>query len=182
MRVQIGPCTLELAIGDVTQQEVDAVVNAANSALAGGGGVDGAIHRAGGPSIMAETAEKCPDGCPTGQAVITGAGSLKAAYVIHAVGPVWSGGQRGEPDLLAAAYRNSLQVAVDNACQSVAFPSLSTGAYRYPVDAAARTALHAVVAFMLEHEKPALARLVLFSPGIYGAYAAALEELLANEA
>src|SRR6185436_9114759 len=96
--------SLELVLGDITQQEVDAIVNAANSRLAGGGGVDGAIHRAGGPSIMEETRRRYPDGCPTGSAVITGAGKLPAKHVVHAVGPVWSGGRRGEAELLASAY------------------------------------------------------------------------------
>src|SRR5436853_163208 len=97
----------ELLLGDITEQEVDAIVNAANSRLAGGGGVDGAIHRAGGPAIMEETRRRYPDGCPTGSAVITAAGKLRAKYVIHAVGPVWSGGMRGEEGLLASAYRTS---------------------------------------------------------------------------
>lgn len=177
MQVTVGACTLELVVGDVTKQETDAIVNAANSRLAGGGGVDGAIHRGGGPSIMAETDEKYPDGCPTGDAVITGAGDLPAAYVVHAVGPVWNGGQHGEEQQLASAYRRSLEVAVENRCQSIAFPSLSTGAYRYPVDLAARTALRTVLAFLREQDKPALVRFVLFDQGTYGAFAAALEEL-----
>jgi O-acetyl-ADP-ribose deacetylase (regulator of RNase III) len=174
MQTAIGPCTLELTNGDITEQETDAVVNAANSRLAGGGGVDGAIHRAGGPAIMAETDGKYPDGCPTGSAVITGAGNLKAAYVIHAVGPVWSGGQKGEPDKLASAYRRCLELAAENECSSIAFPSLSTGAYRYPVDLAARNALRSVIDFLKQHEKPRLVRFVLFDSATY---AAALEEL-----
>ena len=177
MRVEINQAVLELARGDVTVQEVDAVVNAANSHLAGGGGVDGAIHRRGGPSIMAETDRKYPDGCPTGSAVVSGGGDLPAEHVIHAVGPVWRGGGTGEAQLLAGAYRRCLELAVENGCQSVAFPSLSTGAYGYPTDQAARVALSTAIRFLQEHGKPELVRFVLFTEGAYGAFAAALEEL-----
>jgi O-acetyl-ADP-ribose deacetylase (regulator of RNase III) len=177
MQVQINGLRLELHQGDVTLEEVDAIVNAANSSLAGGGGVDGAIHRGGGPEIMAETDAKYPDGCPTGSAVISGAGRLKAKHVIHAVGPVWSGGQRGEADLLAGAYRRSLELALEHGCRSVAFPALSTGAYRFPMDQAARIALRTAMAFLRENGKPELIRFVLFDAGAYGAFSAALEEL-----
>jgi O-acetyl-ADP-ribose deacetylase (regulator of RNase III) len=170
--LQIGNCRLELVRGDITQQHVDAIVNAANSALAGGGGVDGAIHRAGGPSIMRECREI--GGCPTGSAVVTGAGNLRARYVIHAVGPIWYDGEEGEAILLAEAYRHSLQQAVERNCASVAFPSLSTGAYRYPVDLAARVALGAVDEFMREQGKPELVRFVLFDEGTLEAYRQAL--------
>src|SRR6478736_8906100 len=118
MRWTIGNSVIELVQGDITLQAVDAIVNAANSRLAGGGGVDGAIHRRGGPTIMQETDKRYPDGCPTGSAVITSAGDLAAKYVIHAVGPVWSGGQRGEAELLAAAFRRSLELAVEHGCTS----------------------------------------------------------------
>jgi O-acetyl-ADP-ribose deacetylase (regulator of RNase III) len=126
MHVVVEGSRLELVQGDVTRQDVDAVVNAANSGLRGGGGVDGAIHRAGGPAIM----EECRRlrGCPTGSAVITTGGRLPARHVIHAVGPRWSGGDRGEADLLAGAYRASLQLATENGLRTVAFPSISTGA------------------------------------------------------
>ena len=177
MQVQINGQTLELHEGDVTLQEVDAIVNAANSRLAGGGGVDGAIHRRGGPQIMAETDQKYPQGCPTGSAVISAAGNLPAKHVIHAVGPVWGGGSRGEAELLAGAYRRCLELAVENGCRSIAFPSLSTGAYRYPIDRAARIALGTAIEFLQEHGKPERVRFVLFGPGAYGAFAAALEEL-----
>ncbi len=156
-------------------QEVDAVVNAANSQLAGGGGVDGAIHRRGGPEIMAETDRRYPAGCPTGSAVITSAGNLPAKYVIHAVGPVWRGGNAGEGELLAGAFRRSLELAVENACRSIALPALSTGAYGYPMDHACRIALATVVSFLEERGKLDLVRFVLFGPGAYGAFAAALE-------
>jgi len=119
-----------VVLGDIAAQETDAIVNAANPRLAGGGGVDGAIHRAGGPAILAETRRRYPNGCPTGSAVISGGGLLRTKYVIHAVGPVWSGGGNGEAELLASAYRTSLDLAAEHACRSVALPALSTGAYR----------------------------------------------------
>lgn len=180
MQVRINDQTLELVQGDITLQEVDAIVNAANSRLAGGGGVDGAVHRRGGPTIMAETDAKYPDGCATGSAVISAAGALPARYVIHAVGPVWRGGGRGEEERLAGAYRRSLELAADNGCASIALPALSTGVYGYPMDRAARVALSTVIAFLREHGRPELVRFVLFDAGAYGAFAAALEELLAQ--
>ena len=165
---------LELVQRDITLQQVDAIVNAANRWLAGGGGVDGAIHRRGGPSIMEETRRRYPEGCPTGHAVITAAGELPSRFVIHAVGPVWRGGNNGEPALLASAYRHCLALAVANDCRSIAFPSLSTGAYRYPVSRAARTALSAVIEFLEEREAPERVRFVLFDEATYRAYAGAL--------
>lgn len=171
MQVQIGSCTLELVTGDITQQATDAIVNAANSRLAGGGG----------PSIMAETRQNYPQGCPTGGAVITGAGNLPARYVIHAVGPIWGGGQQDEASLLASAYRRSLEVAVAHDCHSVAFPSLSTGAYGYPVDQAAQTALHTVLAFLREHTQPELVRFVLFDARARKTFAAVLNTIQTNQ-
>jgi O-acetyl-ADP-ribose deacetylase (regulator of RNase III) len=180
MQVHIGSCVLELTTGDITRQSTDAIVNAANRQLAGGGGVDGAIHRAGGPSIMAETRQRYPQGCAIGDAVMTGAGQLPARYVIHAVGPIWRGGQHREAVLLASAYQQSLSVAVAQPCHSVAFPSLSTGAYGYPVALAAHTALSTVLAFLRAHQQPSCVRFVLFDHGTYTAYATALEELAAS--
>ena len=177
MRVVVNGQTLELHQGDIAQQHLDAIVNAANSRLIGGGGVDGAIHRRGGPAIMADTDAKYPDGCPAGSAVISTAGNLPAKYVIHAVGPVWNGGQRGECELLAGAYRRSLELAVENGCHSIALPALSTGAYRYPMDQAARIALGTTIDFLKEHGRPQLVRFVLFDAGAYGAFSAALEDL-----
>ena len=142
--LRVGNTRLTLVQGDITVQHVDAIVNAANAALQGGGGVDGAIHRAGGPDIMAECRQI--GGCPTGQAVRTTAGRLPAHHLIHTVGPVWSGGSAGEPDLLASAYRRSLQLAAAHGARTVAFPSISTGVYGYPKDTAAETALDAVTA------------------------------------
>ncbi|HEX3869597.1 MAG TPA: O-acetyl-ADP-ribose deacetylase [Pirellulales bacterium] len=177
MRVTINGRTLELHQGDITDQEVDAIVNAANSSLAGGGGVDGAIHRRGGPDIMCETDRRYPEGCPTGSAVISGAGKLAARHVIHAVGPVWRGGQHGEAESLAGAYRRSLELAAEHDCKSIAMPALSTGVYGYPLDLAARVALRTVRDFLASQERPELARFVLFGPAAYGAFAAALEEI-----
>jgi O-acetyl-ADP-ribose deacetylase len=169
--------TIELTLGDITQQDVDAIVNAANSRLAGGGGVDGAIHRAAGPSVMAETERRYPDGCPTGSAVITAAGNLQARHVIHAVGPVWSGGNRNEETLLASAYQTSLELADSHDCRSVAFPALSAGAYRYPLDAAARVAVNVAGNFLhdLTDDRPLqLVRFVLFSSDVLSGFEAAL--------
>jgi O-acetyl-ADP-ribose deacetylase (regulator of RNase III) len=178
MATTINGRILELVLGDITAQEVDAIVNAANSALAGGGGVDGAIHRAGGPAIMEETRRLYPDGCPTGSAVITGAGKLPAKYVIHAVGPMWRGGNAGEEQLLASAYRRSLEHAAEHACRSVALPALSTGAYRYPLDAAARVAINTAADFLdqLTADSPLdLVRFVLFSVDARDAFERAAE-------
>ena len=177
MRRQIGQSVIELHRGDITLEEVDAIVNAANSRLMGGGGVDGAIHRGGGPSIMAETDQKYPNGCPTGSAVISTAGDLKAKYVIHAVGPVWRGGERGEAELLAGAYRRSLELAAEHDCRGIAFPALSTGAYDYPMDLAARIAITTAIDFLRERGRPELVRFILFDSGAYGAFSAALEQL-----
>jgi O-acetyl-ADP-ribose deacetylase (regulator of RNase III) len=177
MRVQFGLCRLELTQGDITKQEVDAIANAANARLAGGGGVDGAIHRAAGPALMQETERLYPDGCPTGSAVATSAGKLKAKYVFHAVGPVWRGGLKDEPKQLAAAYRRCLELAVERNCESIAFPAISTGVYGYPMDLAAETALRTVRDFLVEHGRPSLVRFVLFSEGAYGAFARVLETM-----
>jgi O-acetyl-ADP-ribose deacetylase (regulator of RNase III) len=153
--------------GDITREAVDAIVNAANSSLLGGGGVDGAIHRMGGPEILAECErirrERYPDGLPTGEAVITTAGRLPARQVIHTVGPIWFGGMHGEERLLGNCYWNSLRLASENACRSVAFPAISTGAYRFPRERAANIA-SATVKDYLEHD-PSIetVRFVFFS-------------------
>jgi O-acetyl-ADP-ribose deacetylase (regulator of RNase III) len=177
MRVFVNQCVLELAQGDITAQQVAAIVNAANSRLAGGGGVDGAIHRRGGPAIKAETDRLYPHGCPAGSAVITTAGSLNARHVIHAVGPIWAGGLEGEADVLASAYRCALRLAIEHGCESIALPALSTGAYAFPMDQASRIALGTVRQFLREQGQPQLVRFVLFSPGAYGAFVAAWEDI-----
>jgi len=173
-RVENGQ--LELAIGDITQEETDAIVNAANSGLRGGGGVDGAIHRAAGPSVMQQTRERYPDGCPTGSAVLTDAGDLPARYIIHAVGPVWRGGRQGEADSLRSAFQTSLQLAADFKCESIAFPAISTGVYNFPLDLAAEISLDAIRTFLAKHDQPSHVRVVLFDEGTYGAFARVLEE------
>jgi O-acetyl-ADP-ribose deacetylase (regulator of RNase III) len=167
---------VELMQGDITTVAVDAIVNAANSGLHGGGGVDGAIHRAGGPSILAEC--RTLGGCPTGDARLTTGGRLPAKFVVHTVGPVYRDGRHGEPELLASAYRRSLEVAADHGLRSVAFPSISTGAYRYPIGDAAGVAVRAAAGFL--EERPGvldLVRFVLFSASDLRAYAAVLDRL-----
>ena len=171
---------LQLLQGDITEQQVDAIVNAANAELRGGGGVDGAIHRAGGPEIMAacDRIRARDGGCPTGQAVATTAGRLRAKVVIHTAGPIWSGGDEGEPQLLARSYKNSLRTAIENDCSTVAFPSISTGVYGYPIEAAARVAI-STVAGELDASPGALdeIRFILFSANDLAVYQAARDEL-----
>ncbi|QCR20995.1 O-acetyl-ADP-ribose deacetylase [Pontibacter sp. SGAir0037] len=144
---------IKVVQGDITKQQVDAIVNAANSSLLGGGGVDGAIHRAGGPAILEECRQirARQGGCPTGEAVITTAGKLPAAYVIHTVGPVWQDGTQDEPAQLANCYRNSLRIASEKHLQSIAFPNISTGVYGYPKDKAAAVAVESVREYLEEH-------------------------------
>jgi O-acetyl-ADP-ribose deacetylase (regulator of RNase III) len=162
---------IEAVRGDITEQAVDAIVNAANESLLGGGGVDGAIHRAGGPAILAECRRL--GGCDTGDAKATTAGQLTARHVIHTVGPVWRGGGAGEPELLASCHRRALEVAAGLGCRSVAFPAVSTGVYGYPVELAAPVAVAAVREAMAEPVE--LVRFVLFSDGHLAAFRAALE-------
>jgi len=176
METTIGRTRLRLIKGDITAQDVDAIVNAANSSLLGGGGVDGAIHRRGGPSILAECRElrrtRFPDGMPPGEAVVTTAGDLPAKRVIHTVGPIWAGGERGEPEVLAAAYTSSLTQAREKGLRTIAFPSISTGAYGYPVDAAAAVAIDTVRRYITAHPDAFdEVRFVLFSEVDYDVYA-----------
>jgi O-acetyl-ADP-ribose deacetylase (regulator of RNase III) len=166
---------LELLRGDITQQHTDAIVNAANTTLLGGGGVDGAIHRAGGPAILA--ACRRLGGCATGDAKLTTGGRLPARHVIHTVGPVYRDGRHGEADELASAYRRSLEVASANRIASLAFPSISTGAYGYPIAAAARIALETVAAYLRGCDDIALVRFVLFSDGDLETYRNAARSL-----
>ena len=183
--IDIGGTRLGLVRGDITRQDLEAIVNAANSSLLGGGGVDGAIHRAGGPAILAECREivAAQGRCATGQAVITTGGTLRARFVIHAVGPVWCGGTRGEENLLASAYRSSLAIAVQRGITSIAFPSISTGAYGFPIERAAGIALGTVREFVSrESHAIAAARFVLFSDSDLAVYEAALDRLRRGEA
>ena len=175
MKISLGFSTLELSVGDITEQEVDAIVNAANAQLSGGGGVDGAIHRAGGPAIMNECRKI--GGCPTGQAVATTAGALEAKHVIHAVGPVYKDGKQGEAELLTGAYTRAFELAVELGDRTIATPSLSTGAHGYPVQDAARVALGAAVDFLATNPGIKLIRFVLSSPEAYSTYSGVLQEL-----
>jgi len=174
----IGGCRLQLRLGDITRVSADAIVNAANSSLLGGGGVDGAIHAAGGPAILAEC--RRIGGCPTGEARITTAGMLPARYVIHAVGPIWRGGSHGEPALLASAYRSSLRLAEEHHLQSIAFPSISTGAYGYPIDKAAQIALGTVIEHLRGGSGLREVQCILFSPSALASYEAALDDLMTS--
>jgi O-acetyl-ADP-ribose deacetylase (regulator of RNase III) len=168
---------IRLVQGDITTVEACAIVNAANSALVGGGGVDGAIHRKGGPAILRDLERRYgPDRyCPTGNAVVSDAGGLRASVVIHAVGPVWRGGSAGEPEALAGAYRSSLDLALREGCRTVAFPSISTGIYAYPVDAAAEIALATVDVWVAAHPDALdVITFVLFSADTLEAFERAL--------
>lgn len=177
---------VRLVRGDITNMETDAIVNAANSSLMGGGGVDGAIHRRGGPTILEECkkirATEWPQGLPTGKAVITSGGNLKAKYVIHTVGPVWRGGNQGEPELVAQAYQNSLKLASEKGLKTVAFPSISTGAYGYPIKQAARVAIGAVKTFLEKEDMLDEVVFVLFSERAFRAYLDEAKSVLKTEA
>ena len=176
----INQAKLRMIQGDITRQDTDAIVNAANPSLMGGGGVDGAIHRAGGPAILAECKQivSKQGRLPTGKAVITPGGNLKAKYVIHTVGPIWHGGNKGEPELLASAYQESLKLATDNKLSSISFPSISTGVYGYPVNQASKVAIGAVTTF-LSHTSTSIREVgfVLFDSQTFGAYSSALKEI-----
>jgi len=160
--------------GDITREQADAIVNAANTTLLGGGGVDGAIHRAAGPALLEEC--RTLGGCPTGEARITNGHRLPARFVIHTVGPVWHGGESGEDGLLASCYRNSLELASARRLRTLAFPSISTGAYRFPVERAARIAIGEIRAFLAAHDLPEEVRIVCFDAATLEAYRQAFEE------
>jgi len=170
----VGKAVLQLTVGDITDIEADAIVNAANSTLMGGGGVDGAIHRKGGPKILEECkqirANQWPDGLPTGRAVITSGGDLKAKHVIHTVGPVWFGGFHIESELLKQAYRNSLTLAVANGIKTIAFPSISTGAYGYPTEEASRVAIKTIKTFLENEDKLEKVIMALYSERDFAIY------------
>jgi len=176
MEVKINSATLALVQGDITKEETDAIVNAANSGLRGGGGVDGAIHRAGGSSIM----EECRKigYCPTGQAVVTTGGNLKAKHVIHTVGPVYKGGARGEANLLKSAYLESLKQVTKKDAKSVSFPAISAGIYGYPLNEAARIAIKTTIDYLKENKGIELVRFVLFDKKIYDIFSEELRKLV----
>ncbi len=169
---------IEVVEGDITKQTVDAIVNAANTSLLGGGGVDGAIHRAAGRKLLDEC--RTIGGCPTGEARITKGYNLPASWVIHTVGPVWSGGERDEDELLANCYRNSLKLAAEHGIRSVAFPSISTGAYRFPLDRAARIAVTEVKTFVEQEPSVEKVVFVCFGDRAYNTYTRTLAELDAS--
>ncbi|MEM2419832.1 MAG: O-acetyl-ADP-ribose deacetylase [Candidatus Bathyarchaeia archaeon] len=182
---QVSKAKVCIVQGDITEMDTDAIVNAANPSLMGGGGVDGAIHRKGGPKILEECkrirATEYPNGLPTGKAVITTGGNLKAKYVIHTVGPIWRGGNQGEPELLAEAYRNSLKLAVSKGLKTIAFPSISTGAYGYPIEKACKIALTTVKEFLEKEDKLDKVVLVLFSQRDFEIYKEAAKEILKSQ-
>lgn len=168
------PCAMEVVQGDITKMQVDAIVNAANTTLLGGGGVDGAIHRAAGPRLLEEC--KTLNGCPTGQAKITGGYNLPARHVIHTVGPVWHGGGQGEDELLAGCYRHSLRLAQEHGLETIAFPSISTGAYRFPLERACRIAVAEARTFLAAQDQVKKVYFVCFSEDDAAVYRKILQE------
>jgi O-acetyl-ADP-ribose deacetylase (regulator of RNase III) len=176
MKIKINETLIVLVCGDITKETTDAIVNAANERLAGGAGVDGAIHHAGGPAIMSECRQI--GGCPTGQAVITTGGKLAAKYVIHTVGPIYHGGSKGEAYLLQNAYSNSLKLALEKKLQSISFPAISCGVYGYPQDKAASLAMKICIEFARENTGIKLIRHILFNRKIYDIFAAELKKLV----
>lgn len=180
MQKKFGQTTIELIQGDITKAEVAAIVNAANEKLIGGGGVDGAIRRAGGETVTKEcdAIRAQQGGCPTGKAVITTGGNLPAHYIIHTVGPVWQGGDAGEPELLASCYKESIALAVKNGLYSIAFPSISTGVYGYPTEKAANIALQTIRDLAENADRmPTLVLFVLFDDATFGYYTDVLSDL-----
>lgn len=185
METKIRNTKIILVCGDITEQETEAIVNAANPGLMGGGGVDGAIHSKGGPDILKECKmirqSTYPEGMPAGKVVITTGGELKTKKVIHTVGPVWQGGQNNEQQLLEDAYKNSLKTAVENGIKTISFPSISTGAYGYPVEKASRIAVNAVAGYLEECDGIEEVRFILHSSHDLATYEQALTETICNE-
>ena len=176
MKAKFNETIIELATGDITLETTDAIVNAANERLAGGAGVDGAIHRAGGPDIMAEC--RRIGGCPTGQAVITTGGRLAARYVIHTVGPIYRGGTKNEARLLSLAYQNSLTLAATKGLQSISFPAISCGIYGYPIHEAASVALSTCIEYARKNSNIKLIRHILFDRGIFEVFDEEFKKLI----
>jgi O-acetyl-ADP-ribose deacetylase (regulator of RNase III) len=185
MKVKIGKTTISIMQGDITEQETDAIVNAANSSLMGGGGVDGAIHKKGGYKILDECKKiretEYKDGLPTSKAVITNGGSLKADYVIHTVGPIWKGGNHREEKFLRDAYQNSLEIAIDKGIKKISFPSISTGAYGFPITKASKIAINAVKDYLEKNVNLEKAVFVLFSEEDFTIYRKVMREILKND-
>ncbi len=179
MEAKINETLIALARGDITRESTDAIVNAANEGLTGGAGVDGAIHRAGGPAIMEQTRKI--GGCPTGEAVITTGGNLKARYVIHAVGPVYRGGTKNEAVLLRSAYRESLKIALRKNLQSISFPAISTGVYGYPIDEAAHLALAECIDFARKNTGIKVIRHILFDSRVYKIFTEEFKKLIQSQ-
>ncbi len=181
---RINGKTLRIAMGDITEQDADAIVNAANPSLKGGGGVDGAIHRKGGSTILRECTEirekQYPEGLPTGEAVITTGGNLNARHIIHTVGPIWRGGNEGESHQLARAYENSLRLAAEKGLRTIAFPAISTGAYGYPSEKAAKTAIKTTAAHLQENTTIEEITLVTYTHEDYRTHVEAAEEILGD--
>jgi O-acetyl-ADP-ribose deacetylase len=175
IRAKIKQSTIELLQGDITRQDTDAIVNAANTSLLGGGGVDGAIHRAAGPELLAET--RTLGGCASGDAKISRGYKLKARHVIHTVGPIYQRGDPESPRLLASAHRRSLEVAIENEVYTIAFPAISTGVYGYPLEEAASIALATACDFLVQHDQTMLVRFILFDGEALNAYVKALKTL-----
>ncbi|MFX1282914.1 MAG: O-acetyl-ADP-ribose deacetylase [Promethearchaeota archaeon] len=180
METKIGSTVIRLIQGDITKEETDVIVNAANTSLRGGGGVDGAIHNAGGPEILQECIQKYPEGCKTGEARITTAGFMKATYVIHTPGPIWRGGYQNEESLLKHCYRNSLLLAAEYEVKSIAFPSISTGVYRFPIEQASKIALSTVIE-NLPLTSIIEVHFVLFSSSDYKIYEKNLQFIIEEE-
>ena len=178
VKVEIGSSALELVEGDITQQDVDAIVNAANQSLLGGGGVDGAIHRAAGPQLLEEC--RTLGGCKTGSAKITRGYKLQARHVIHAVGPVYRDGKHDEPALLASVYRTCLELASQHECATLAFPAISTGVYGYPREAAAHIAFRTIIDYVETHPEIKLVRYVLYGASALAVHQRVLEEVMAE--
>ncbi|MFX1506519.1 MAG: O-acetyl-ADP-ribose deacetylase [Promethearchaeota archaeon] len=176
LKTNIESTVIRLVLGDITKEETDIIVNAANTALRGGGGVDGAIHRVGGPDILQECIQKYPDGCKTGEARITTAGNMAAKYVIHTPGPIWRGGQQNEESLLKQCYLNSLLLATEHRAKSIAFPSISTGVYSFPIEQASKIAISTVIEKIPETSIKEV-HFVLFSESDYRIYEKNLKEI-----
>lgn len=178
MKYSIGAGSVELMLGDITLQHVDAIVNAANTGLSSGSGVDGAIHRQGGPKILEDTRRRYPMGCQTGRAVVSVPGNLTCKVLIHAVGPVWHQGTSHEAEMLEQAYLKSLEAAQENDCASIAFPALSCGAYAFPLESAAEIALRTNKAWLEKGHQPSLVRFVFFAESEYEAFQKVAERML----